>query len=87
VIENLEARFAAMVKQASRDQREFDEKFNASHNAVMKQREEEKQNLRKRPRDELLKQCQELPAYLRSDKSDMPNTHPQEFEALYGKKK
>jgi hypothetical protein len=85
VIESLETRFAAMVKQASRDQKDFDEKYNAAHNEVMKQREESKANLRKLPKEELLKQCQELPAFLRSEKSNMPNTHPKEFEAIYGK--
>ena len=86
VIESLETRFAAMVKSVSRDQKDFDEKYSAAHNEVMKQREESKANLRKLPKDELLKQCQELPAFLRSEKSNMPNTHPKEFEAIYGKR-
>lgn len=86
VVESLETRFAAMVKKASRDQKDYDEKYNAAHNEVMKQREENKANLRKLPKEELLKQCQDLPAFLRSEKSNMPNTHPKEFEALYGKR-
>jgi len=87
VIENLESRFAVMIKGISRDNAEYTRNYNEYHGAVMRQREEDKNSLRKLPREDLIKRCKGLPAYLRSADSDMYNTHPKEFDAIYGKNK
>jgi hypothetical protein len=86
LIEDLDARFSAMIKQASRDQKEYTRNFGKYEGAVMRQRQEQKDALLALPRDELLKQCKELPAYLRSPKSNIPARYPDEFSTVYGKK-
>lgn len=86
LIEDLDARFRAMVKQASRDQKEYSRNFGKYQGAVMRQREEQKEALLALPKDELLQQCKELPGYLRSQKSNIPIKYPDEFRTVYGKK-
>ncbi len=86
LIEDLDARFRAMVKQASRDQKEYSRNFGKYQGAVMRQREEQKEALLALPKDELLQQCKELPGYLRSQKSNIPVKYPDEFRTVYGKK-
>lgn len=87
VLENLEARLAAAVKSRSRDPADYERNYNRYYDAVMRRRDEEKENLRKLPKEELIRQCRGLPAYLRSADSDIYNTHPGEFEAIYGRRK
>jgi len=87
VVEDLELRFAAMVKGMSRDEAEYQQNYNKYYDVVMRQRDEDKGNLRKLPREDLVKQCKELPGYLRGPGSDMYNTHPKAFGAIYGKKR
>ncbi|MDH5534663.1 MAG: hypothetical protein OEZ08_03695 [Betaproteobacteria bacterium] len=87
VVADLELRVAALVKGLSRDEAEYRQNYNKYYNAAMRQREEEKGGLRKLPREDLLKQCKELPGYLRGSDSDMYNTHAKAFDAIYGKKR
>lgn len=86
LLEDLDNRFAAMIKQASTDQKDYSRNFGKYQGAVMRQRQEEKDAFLALPRDELLKQCKELPAYLRSPKSNIPARYPDEFSIVYGKK-
>ncbi|MBX9812669.1 MAG: hypothetical protein K2Y16_13820 [Burkholderiales bacterium] len=86
LIEDLDARFRAMIKQASRDQKEYSRNFGKYQGAVMSQRQEQKEVLLALPKDELLRQCKELPGYLRSPKSNIPAKYPDEFKTVYGKK-
>lgn len=86
LIEDLDARFRAMIKQASTDQKEYSRNFGKYQGAVMRQRQEQKEALLALPRDELLRQCKELPGYLRSPKSNIPARYPEEFKTVYGKK-
>lgn len=86
LIEDLDARFQAMVKQASRDQKEYSRNFGKYQGAVMSQRQEQKDALLALPKDELLRQCKELPGHLRSTQSDIPVKYPDEFKTVYGKK-
>lgn len=86
LIEDLDARFRAMVKQASRDQKEYSRVFGKYQGAVMSQRQEQKDALLALPKDELLRQCKELPGHLRSTKSDIPVKYPDEFKTVYRKK-
>lgn len=85
VLENLEARFIMMVKQASRDQKEYSSNYGKYHGAVMQQRQAQKDEFLAMPREALIKECREYPAYLRSSRSDMYNRYPEEFNAIYGK--
>jgi len=86
LLEDLDDRFAAMIKQASTDQKEYTRNFGKYQGAVMSQRQKEKEELLAMPRDALLKQCRELPAYLRSLQSNIPVRYPDEFKTVYGKK-
>jgi hypothetical protein len=86
LLEDLDARFAAMIKKASVDQKDYSRNFGKYQGAVMRQRQEQKDTLLALPRDELLRQCRELPGYLRSPKSDIPARYPDEFKSVYGKK-
>lgn len=86
LLEDLEARFAAMIKRASRDEQDYARNYGNYHEAVIRQRDEQKQGFLAQPREELLKQCKELPAYLRSSKSDIPVRYPGEFKTVYKRK-
>lgn len=87
VLENLEARFLSMIKQVSRDQKEYTRNYGKYHGAVEQERQAQKDAFLALPKEELIKECKEYPAYLRSSNSDMPNRYPEEFNAIYGKKK
>jgi len=86
LVEDLDARFRAMIKQASRDQQEYSRNFGKYQGAVMSQRQEQKEVLLALPKDELLRQCKELPGYLRSPKSNITAKYPDEVKTVYGKK-
>lgn len=86
LIEDLDARFRAMVKQASRDQKEYSRLFGKYQGAVISQRQEQKDAMLAQPRDELLKFCKELPGYFRSASSNIPARYPDEFKTVYTKK-
>lgn len=86
LMEDLDARFRAMVKQASRDQQEYSRLFGKYQGAVMSRRQELKDELLALPRDELLSQCKALPGYLQDMKSNIPVRYPDEFKTVYGKK-
>ena len=87
VLENLEARFLLMIKKASRDEKEYARNYGKYQGSVMEERQAQKEAFLKLPKDELIKECKEFPAYLRSPKSDMYNVYPEEFNAIYGKNK
>lgn len=87
VLENLEARFLMMIKQASRDEKEYESNYARYHEAVMRERQTQKDAFLALPKQELLKECREFPAYLRGSQSDMYNRYPEEFNAIYGTKK
>ena len=86
VLENLQARFLAMVKQASRNQKEYNENYRKYQGVVEQERQAQKEAFLAMPKEELVKECKAYPAYLRSANSDMPNRYPDEFAALYGRK-
>jgi hypothetical protein len=87
LIEDLDNRFRAMIKQASTDQKDYSRNFGKYQGAVMRLRQEQKDALLALPKDDLLGQCKELPGYLRSTKSNIPIKYPDEFKTVYGKKK
>lgn len=86
LLEDLEARFAALVKQASRDEKEYELNYGKYHETVIRQRDEQKQVYLALPKQELLKHCTDLPGYLRDRKSDIPNRYPGEFQTVYKRK-
>lgn len=87
VLENLETRFLVMVKRASRNEKEYDENYRKYRSVIEQERQAQKDAFLALPKEQLAKECKEYPAYLRSAESDMYNRYPEEFAALYGKKK
>ena len=87
VLENLEARFLAMVKRASRNEREYNENYRKYRKTIEQERQAQKDAFLARPKEDLTQECKAYPAYLRSADSDMYNRYPEEFTALYGKPK
>lgn len=86
LIEDLDARFSAMIKRVSADQKDYSRNYGKYQGAVMRLRQEQKDDLLALPREELLKQCKALPGHLRSTQSDIPVKYPDEFKTVYGKK-
>ena len=86
LIDDLEERVAAMVRKASKDQRDYSRNYARSQSEVLRQREEERKRLLALPNDDLQRLCTEFPGYLRDARSDIPTRLPEEFAALYGKK-
>ena len=84
LIDDLEARLAAMVKKASRDQMDYSRNYARSQSEVLRQREEERKQLLALPKEDLQRLCTEFPGYLRDARSDIPRRLPEEFAAIYG---
>lgn len=87
VLENLEARFLVMVKKVSRNQKEYNENYRKYRAIIEQERQAQKDAFLAMPREDLMKECKEYPAYLRGENSDMPHRYPEEFAALYGQRK
>jgi hypothetical protein len=86
IIDDREERVAAMVRKASKDQRDYSRNYARSQSEVLKQRDEERKRLLALPNEDLQRLCTEFPGYLRDARSDIPTRLPEEFAAIYGKK-
>jgi hypothetical protein len=82
IVDDLENRFAAVIKRASKDQADYTRNYGKYQSEVMQLREENKKALLA-DKEKLTVQCAELPAYLRHPKSDIPTLLPAEFKRLY----
>ncbi|MGQ0748903.1 MAG: hypothetical protein ACT4PS_00045 [Betaproteobacteria bacterium] len=87
VLENLETRFLVMVKRASRNEQEYNDNFRKYRSAIERERQAQKDAFLALPKEQLATECKEYPGYLRGADSDMYNRYPEEFAALYGRKK
>ena len=82
IVDDLENRFAAMIKRASKDQAEYSKNYGKYQSEVLQLREENKKALLAE-KEKLAPQCVEFPAYLRHPKSDLPVLFPAEFKRIY----
>jgi hypothetical protein len=82
IVDDLDNRFAAVIKRASKDQAEYTKNYGKYQSEVLHLREESAKALLAK-KDVLVTQCAELPGYLRSPKSDIPTLFPLEFKRLY----
>lgn len=82
IVDDMDNRFAAIVKRASKDQGDYVKNYAKYQSEVLQLREENKKALLS-DRERLLKQCGELAAYLRHPKSDIPTLFPAEFKSVY----
>lgn len=82
IIDDLDNRFAAIVKRASKDQADYSRNYGKYQSEVYQMRDENKKTLLAE-RDKLANQCDEFPAYLRHPKSDIPALFPAAFKGIY----
>ena len=82
IVDDLDNRFAAIVKRASRDQADYSRNYGKYQSEVLQMREDNKKALLAN-REKLSQQCGELPAYLQHPKSDIPALFPAEFKNVY----
>jgi hypothetical protein len=82
IVDDLDNRFAAIIKRASKDQAEYSRNYGKYQSEVLQLREENKKALLAN-REKLAQQCAELPGYLRHPKSDIPVLYPAEFKRVY----
>jgi uncharacterized protein with von Willebrand factor type A (vWA) domain len=82
IVDDLDNRFAAMVKRASKDRAEYSRNYGKYQAEVYQMREENKKALLA-DRDRLAKQCGEYAAYVRHPKSDIPALFPAQFKSVY----
>ena len=82
IVDDLDNRFAAIIKRASKDQAEYSKNYGKYQSEVLQLREESKKAMLAN-KDKLTKECNEFPAWLRHPKSDIPALHPAEFKSVY----
>jgi len=82
LVDDLENRFAAIIKRASKDQADYTRNYGKYQAEVLQLREESKMALLA-SKEKLASQCAELPGYLRHPKSDMPAMFPAEIKRIY----
>ena len=82
IVDDLDNRFAAIVKRASKDQADYTRNYGKYQSEVLQMREENKKALLA-DKEKLAKQCGEYVAYVRHPKSDIPALFPAEFKSVY----
>ncbi len=78
LIDEMETRFAILIKRASKDQAEYTRNYGKYQSEVLALREESKRALLA-DRERLAGQCKELGPYLRQPQSDIPAMFPAEY--------
>lgn len=82
IVDDLENRFAAMIKRVSKDQADYTKNYGKYQSEVLQLREESRKALLAN-REKLVLQCVALPGYLRNPQSDIPALFPAEFKRVY----
>jgi len=82
IVDDLDNRFAAIVKRASKDQADYSKNYGKYQAEIYQMREENKKALLA-DKEKLVKQCGEFPAYVRHPKSDIPALFPVAFKNIY----
>ena len=82
IVDDLDNRFAAIIKRASKDQAEYARNYGKYQSEVLQLREDNKKAMLA-DKEKLTLRCAEWPAYLRHPKSDIPALFPAEFKRIY----
>ena len=82
VIDDLENRFAAMIKHASKDADDYAKNYGFYQTEVFQMRESQKKSLLANPK-KLALQCAFVADYLQNERSDLPILFPAEFHRIY----
>ena len=80
--DELEQRFAMMVRGYSKDDKDYARNFGKYQGALLKQREEIKQTLLVETRGDLEARCKGLPEFLQGRESDLESEFPGEWMTL-----
>jgi hypothetical protein len=80
--DELDQRFAMMVRAYSRDDKDYSKNYGKYQGAVLRQREEAKQALLVETRGELEARCKGLPAFLQGSESDLEAQFPDDWLVL-----
>ena len=79
LIDELDARFATMIRAASKDEKDYTRNVGKYEGAVLRQREEVKKELLQQLPSDLEAMCKALPGFLRSAESDLEKAYPEEL--------
>lgn len=82
IVDDLDNRFAALVKRASKDQADYTKNYARHQSDVLQMREDNRKALLA-DKTKLAQQCADLPLYLRSSQSNIPTLLPAEFKRVY----
>jgi hypothetical protein len=82
IVDDLDNRFAAIVKRASKDQADYSKNYGKYQAEVLQMREDNKKMLLAN-KEKLAQQCGDFAAYVRHPKSDIPALFPAEFKSVY----
>ena len=80
--DELDQRFAMMVRAYSKDEKDYSRNYGKYQGAVLRQREEAKQNLLMETRGDLDERCKALPQFLQSRESDLESEFANEWVVL-----
>jgi hypothetical protein len=80
--DELDHRFALMVRAYSKDDKDYARNFGKYQGAVLRQREEARQALLVGTRSELETRCNAFPEFLASRESDLEAQFPQDWQVL-----
>ncbi len=79
LVDELELRFAALIKRASKDQAEYTRNYGKYNAEVLEMREETKRAMLAGDKEKFSAECREFPAYLRDSRSNIPVLFPAEY--------
>ena len=79
LLEELELRFAGIIKRASKDQAEYSKHYGKYQSEVVAMREDTKKNLLSRDKEKFGAECREFVGYLKESRSDLPMQFPAEY--------
>jgi hypothetical protein len=86
LVDELQRRVTAMIRAASRDEKEYARNLGKYEGAILQERREYRDSLLKLGADELRAQCQGMAEILRGPDADLSRTYAAELEAIRRRK-
>ena len=86
LVEELQRRVTAMIRAASRDEKDYARNLGKYEGAILQERREYRESLLKLGVDELRAQCQGMADVLRGPDADLSRTYAAELEAIRRRK-
>lgn len=82
LIDEIEARFDALIRGASTDDRDYSRNYGKYHGAVVAQRQEYREAFLAQPQDDVDRLCREFPGYLKGPDADLGKAYADELNRL-----